>query len=143
MKTPRIDNQYADLLRKTGFKATQSKVQLLSILAKSKKPLSVEGIYRKFTEPAPDMATVYRSIKEFLAAGLIKQINFQHGHGHYEFAGLEDHHHFICSQCGKVEDIENCDLDSIISKAIKNSANFKQVTGHSFELFGLCGKCTL
>ena len=143
MKVSRIENKYADLLRKAGFKATQSKVQLLSILAKSKKPLSVDGIYSEFVESAADIATVYRSIKEFLAAGLIKQINFQHGHGHYEFAGLEDHHHFICSQCGKVEDIDNCDLDSIIKKAVKNSANFKQVTGHSFELFGLCGKCTL
>lgn len=143
MKSGRIDNQYADMLRKAGFKATQSKVQLLAILAKSKKPLSVEGIRSEFENSSPDLATIYRSIKEFLAAGLIKQINFQHGHGHYEFAGLEDHHHFICSQCGKVEDIDNCDLDLIIKKAIKNSKNFGQVTGHSFELFGLCRKCTL
>lgn len=139
----RIENRYADLLREAGFKATQSKVQLLSILAKSKEPLSVESIYKKFTDHAPDMATIYRALKDFLSVGLIKQINFQHGHGHYEFAGVNDHHHFICSQCGKVEDIENCDLDPIIKKAIKNSKNFKHASGHSFELFGLCKHCTL
>lgn len=142
MKNLRIENRYADLLRGAGFKATQPKAQLLSILAKSKEPLSVESIYQKFTDSPPDIATVYRSIKEFLLAGLIKQINFQHGHGHYEFAGQDDHHHFICSQCGKVEDIQNCELDPIIKKAIQNSKNFKHASGHSFELFGLCRNCT-
>ena len=143
MKALRIENKYTDLLRGAGFKATKTKVQLLSIMAKSKTPLSIDGIYKRFNDPVPDVATIYRSIKEFLSAGLIKQINFQHGHGHYEFAGLEDHHHFICSQCGKVEDIESCDLGPITQKAIKASKDFKYVTGHSFELFGLCGKCTL
>ena len=141
LKNSKIENRYANQLREAGFKATPAKIQLLVILANSKEPLSVESIYKKFKNPLPDMATVYRSLKELHAKGLLKQINMQHSHAHYEYAGLTDHHHFICNQCGVVEDIKNCDLGLVIKKALKDSKTFNNVTDHSFELFGLCKNC--
>jgi Fe2+ or Zn2+ uptake regulation protein len=143
MNKSKLKNRYADQLREAGFKATKSKLQLLAILADSKEPLSVNSIFRKFKSSIPDIVTVYRSLKELHAAGIIRQINLQHGHAHYEYAGLRDHHHFICNRCGKVEDIENCNLNAVIKKALKSSKDFTKATDHSFELFGICRSCTL
>lgn len=143
MNRTKFDNRYANQLREAGFKATHARVQLLSILANSKEPLSVSNIFHKFKDSVPDIVTVYRSLKELHAAGLIRQINLQHSHAHYEYGGRLDHHHFICSKCGKVEDIENCNLSSVIKKALKGSSHFQEVTDHSFELFGFCKNCKL
>lgn len=139
----KLNNRYANQLREAGFKATRSKVELLGILADSKQPLSVNSIFGKFKDAVPDIVTVYRSLKELHAAGVIRQINLQHGHAHYEYGDHKDHHHFICNKCGRVEDIENCNLTAVIKKALKNSKNFKEATDHSFELFGICRSCTL
>jgi Fe2+ or Zn2+ uptake regulation protein len=141
MNKSKPKNRYANQLREAGFKATKSKQQLLAILAESKEPLSVSSIYSKFKKPAPDIVTVYRSLKELHAAGVIRQIDLQHSHAHYEYGGQKDHHHFICNQCGKVEDIANCNLNAVIKKALKEAKNFNEVTDHSFELFGVCKNC--
>lgn len=137
-----VDARYAIQLRTAGFKATPAKLRLLALLANSSEPLSVQSIYRLFKSPAPDKATVYRSLKDFHTAGLIKQINFQHGHAHYEYAGQKDHHHLICNNCGVVEDIVNCNLNEVIKKALRNSKQFKSISDHSFELFGVCRTCS-
>ncbi len=134
-------NRFAEQLRGAGFKATPAKVQLLAILATSREPLSVDTILRKFKNPVPDIVTIYRSLKSFHVAGLIRQVNLQHGHAHYEYADKNDHHHFICNECGVVEDIKNCNLDSIMKKALKDSKNFEFINDHSFEIFGLCKNC--
>ena len=143
MNKSKLNNRYADQLREAGFKATHSRVQLLAILADSKEPMSVSSIFKKYRDSVPDIVTVYRSLKELHAAGIIRQINFQHGHAHYEYGSNKDHHHFVCNKCGKVEDIENCNLNAVIRKALKDSKDFKELTDHSFELFGICRNCTL
>lgn len=135
------DSRYAKQLRDAGFKATSSKIELLSILANSKEPLAVGTIFSSFKSTKPDMATVYRSLKELHLKGLIRQINLQHSHAHYEYTRDTDHHHFVCNDCGLVEDIKNCDLSPVVKKALKESKFFKEVSDHSFELFGRCKGC--
>ena len=134
-------NRFAEQLRNIGFKATKTRVELLTILAESTEPLAVSSIFKKFKGHIPDIVTVYRSLKELHTAGIIKQINLQHGHSHYEYGEQSDHHHFVCNVCGVVEDIEHCNLDPVIKSALKNSKSFKDITDHSFELFGVCKNC--
>lgn len=133
--------QFSRDLREVGLKVTRARLRLLQALSVAKHPISVEKIYQSLGKLKPDMATVYRALKDLQLSGLIKQIDFQHGHAHYEYAKDVDHHHLICTKCNRVEDIENCDIDPLISKTLKRSKYFDSQQYHNFEIFGVCKKC--
>lgn len=130
-----------ELLRDNGFKATSARLALLEVIYKADRPLSVEQIISRMGKKAPDTATLYRALKELKETGILKQVDLQHGHTHYEFADNEDHHHFVCTKCDRIENIDHGDLDDQIKRAVKKSKYFDEVREHYFELFGICKKC--
>jgi Fur family ferric uptake transcriptional regulator len=133
------DEKFANKLRAAGLRATLGRIDLIKILNKSGRPLSVEEIVQKFNLSL-DTVSLYRALNEFVEKGLAHKVAIGHSHAHYE-ASDSDHHHFICQKCGAIEDIKNCTLDKSIAKAIKNSKLFNHVNQHSFELYGKCLKC--
>lgn len=144
MTVSKHDKHHKALLNEASLKSTKARLGLLAILQRSKKPLAVEAVHRKFGADKPDMATVYRSLKDLLAVKLIRQVDLQHGHAHYEYVGdsNSDHHHIICTNCGLIEDITDCKVDPLIAKALQNSKRFTRATDHSFEIFGVCKTCS-
>ncbi|OGY90591.1 MAG: hypothetical protein A2677_03055 [Candidatus Komeilibacteria bacterium RIFCSPHIGHO2_01_FULL_52_14] len=87
------------------------------------------------------MATIYRSLRNLHAAGILRHVDFQHRHAHYELNDPKDHHHFTCTNCGKMVNFENCDVTKLISRVLRRTPSFSKVTEHSLELFGLCAQC--
>ena len=58
----------------------------------------------------------------------------------YELESLDHHHHIICIDCDKVEDIVlEKYLDSQEQKIMRQK-KFKTIS-HSLEFFGLCAEC--
>ncbi len=133
--------QVTSILRQAKFKATPGRIELLSVLMSAGRPLSVEQIIKKLKSKPLNSATVYRAVRELKNGGLLRQIDFQHGHAHYELGSLPDHHHIVCQQCGCVEELLNCHLQPLINKALSRTKNFKSISQHTFELFGVCKKC--
>ena len=99
-------------LRKVGLKVTLPRVKILSILenaeaeenAEGDHHLSAEDVYKKLLESGDDvgLATVYRVLTQFEAAGLVLRHNFEGGHAVFELAGEEHHDHMVCTQTGRV-----------------------------------------
>lgn len=142
LPTRQTQDRLRDLLHKTGFKATPGRLKLLALLQKSGKPLSISTILKNLKYGEIDRATVYRALTALCDKGLIRRVDFQHGHVHYEFFEEIDHHHLICTSCGEVEDFHHCDFVALKKSALKYSRKFPVITGHSFELFGLCRQCS-
>ncbi|SFL82738.1 ferric iron uptake transcriptional regulator [Marinobacter zhejiangensis] len=97
-------------LRKVGLKVTLPRVKILNILeSSSEHHLSAEDVYKKLLEQGDDvgLATVYRVLTQFEAAGLVLRHNFEGGHAVFEIATEEHHDHMVCTQTGEV--IEFCD----------------------------------
>jgi Fur family transcriptional regulator, ferric uptake regulator len=67
------------------------------------------------------------------------QIQFQEGKLRYELAGKEHHHHLVCENCGKIEDVLSRVIPAL-EEEIKNKHKFL-VKRHSLEFFGLCEDC--
>jgi Fur family transcriptional regulator, ferric uptake regulator len=126
-------------LRSSGLKATPARVAVLKVLTKAKKPLSIQNI-GKLLKDTPDQATLYRMVEQLKKAGIIHQINLEHGHAHYEIDSPTHHHHIICENCGKIVDISSCDIESLEKEVLKKSG-FKKINRHSLEFFGLCKNC--
>jgi Fe2+ or Zn2+ uptake regulation protein len=114
---------------------------VLTLLSRVRQPLNAEAIQQRLRHPALSRVTIYRVLTSLKEAALVRQIDFQQQHAYFELADPDDHHHLVCVKCKRVEDFVGCDADVVADAALRQSREFRIVTGHSFELFGLCNAC--
>jgi len=134
--------KHAPLLRKQlrghNLKVTPARLGILDVLTHTKKPISIQDISLKLKNT--DLATLYRTLETLKDLGIVTQVDFQHGHAHYELAARKHHHHLICQKCGKVADISKCDTSGLEKQALK-IGGFAKINSHSLEFFGICNAC--
>ena len=103
-------------LKKAGLKATLPRIRILEALEShgkerinSEHHLSAEDIYKQLISSGDDvgLATVYRVLTQFEAAGIVKRHNFEDGHSVYEIAEEEHHDHMICLESGIVNEFHD------------------------------------
>ncbi len=129
-------------LRQAGLKVTLPRVHILKILEKAEPHhLTAEDIYQALVEQGEDvgLATVYRVLTQFEAAGLVKRQHFTSGEAVFELEQGVHHDHLVCLSCGKVEEF----VDDFIEKQqeeIAKNAQFK-MTDHTLTIYGLCKNC--
>ena len=94
-------------LRKAGLKVTLPRLKILEILeSSSTRHLSAEDIYRTLLDGNEDigLATVYRVLTQFEAAGLVTRHHFEDGMAVFELNQGTHHDHIVCLDCGRVEE---------------------------------------
>ncbi|HXY37977.1 MAG TPA: Fur family transcriptional regulator [Planctomycetaceae bacterium] len=86
-------------------------------------------------------ATVYRTLRLMVEAGLLRRVARPNGREVYEHDyGYPQHDHFICRVCGELIEFQNGAISEILEEvAAKNSF---RVSGHRLEVYGLCSKCS-
>jgi Fur family transcriptional regulator, ferric uptake regulator len=92
-------------LRKAGLKVTHPRMRILEILeASDGKHMTAEDIYRRLLDHHDDigLATVYRVLTQFEAAGLVAKHNFEGGQAVYEIERGKHHDHMVDVDSGKV-----------------------------------------
>lgn len=112
---------------------------MLEMFSKKPIPLSAIEILEKLKTKGlkVNKTTVYRELEYMLIQKLLIQINFGDGKIRYETSSGEHHHHFVCDNCGLVEEVA---LDeSLLFNALKKT-HFA-IKRHSLEFFGLCSNC--
>ena len=117
-------------LRKAGLKVTLPRVKILQILESSERGhqhLGAEDVYRALRDAGEDvgLATVYRVLTQFEAAGLVTRHHFETGHSVFELAKGEHHDHMVCMVSGDVVEF----TDSIIEQRQRQIA-----ADHGYEL---------
>jgi Fur family ferric uptake transcriptional regulator len=128
-------------LRQADLKATPARLAVLEVLGKEQKPLDAGAIIDLLNRSRiyADQATIFRILNVFTDKGITRQINFNEGKSRYELSGRQKHHHLICQDCGDIEDMSDCPIDSL-KREIKFKHGFS-VKSHSLEFFGICQKC--
>ncbi len=123
------------------MRSTKPRRAILDVFRSHKTPLETQEIFALLENRKEDidLTTVYRSVTTFAQAGIIHQVDFADGVTRYELSSLPHHHHAICTNCGKVQDVKNCD-DKSVQKDIEKKLDF-DVKSHSMEFFGLCRDC--
>lgn len=130
------------LIRNAGLRATKPRIAVLHALASARRPLGIRELSLLLSSPI-DTVTLYRMMNDFTKAGIVSKIELGRGHATYELRGNDDHHHIICTACEKIEDFEDTEHETLAKRAVKRSKSFSQLTGHSFELYGLCNMCSV
>ena len=103
-------------LRKAGLKVTQPRKLILELLDESgNKHLTADDIYRVLIQAGEDigLATVYRVLNQFEAAGLVVKHNFESGQAYYELDSGEHHDHMVCVETGTVIEFSNSEIERL------------------------------
>jgi len=123
-------------LRKAGLKITLPRLKILEILENSKlRHMSAEDIYRELIGSDEDigLATVYRVLTQFEAAGLVTRHNFEGGHSVFELDDGEHHDHMVCVDSGEVVEFVSADIERL-QKEIAAKHGF-ELLDHSLVLY--------
>ncbi len=84
-------------------------------------------------------ATVYRTLKEFVDAGLLREFQLD-GRGVYEHDyGYPQHDHLYCQECQTLIEFQSDELLEL-RDAVAREHSFR-VTGHRFIITGVCKDC--
>ena len=103
-------------LRQAGLKITLPRLKILEILEDSKlRHMSAEDIYKHLLQEGEDigLATVYRVLTQFEAAGLVTRHNFEGGHSIFELDDGEHHDHMVVVESGEVIEFMSSEIEEI------------------------------
>ena len=107
-------------LRKVGLKVTHPRMRILELL-ESKTPqhhMTAEDIYRHLIDQGEEigLATVYRVLTQFEAAGLVLKHNFEGGQAVYELDRGGHHDHMVDVDTGHVIEFESAEIEELQRK---------------------------
>lgn len=119
-------------------RATKQKRAIRSAFESEGRPLSTTEAFEAAQALIEGLgiATVYRSIKSLLDDGWLTPIDVPGKGILYEVAGKEHHHHFSCTTCHRVFELDGCADDVLVPLP----RGFK-ATGHDLTIFGRCATC--
>ncbi len=126
-------------LRKAGLKVTLPRLKILEILGTATpRHMSAEDIYKHLLESHEDigLATVYRVLTQFEAAGLVTRHHFEGTTAVFELNEGEHHDHIVCLDCGKVEEFVDEEIEER-QHAIATRMQF-ELQDHAMILYARC-----
>lgn len=103
-------------LRNAGLKVTLPRLKILELLESSdRRHMSAEDIYRKLIDLKEDvgLATVYRVLTQFEAAGLVRRHHFEGGSAVFELERGHHHDHMVCLETGKVIEFVSEEIEKL------------------------------
>jgi Fur family transcriptional regulator, ferric uptake regulator len=123
----------------TAERNTRQRRAIREVVERAGRPLSTDEILAaaQASLPALGRATVYRSIRALLDEGWLTAVDVPGRSSLYELAGKEHHHHFECSDCKRVYELDGC------ASEVRGElpAGFV-TTGHDVTIYGVCAACS-
>ncbi len=130
-------------LRNVGLKVTLPRVKILEILEKQtdERHLSAEQVYKILLSENEDigLATVYRVLTQFEAAGLVARHHFEGGNSVFELDHGSHHDHIVCMKCGKVDEFTDEMIESRQNEIAQRLGY--ELKDHNLYLYGFCADC--
>ena len=101
---------------------------------------SADWVYQRMREQFPDVSlgTVYRNLKQLSEEGLIKSVGVVDGQERFD-ARTSPYSHFVCNQCGAVQDLPNCVSEEIIAPLGEEYGFVEQ--SYELHIYGICKEC--
>lgn len=103
-------------IKRAGLKVTLPRLKVLEVLENADPHhLSAEDVYKNLmdSDDSVGLATVYRVLTQFEAAGIVSRHNFDDGHSVYELASEEHHDHMVDVDDGQVIEFVNERIETL------------------------------
>ena len=97
-------------------------------------------VYMNVRQQIPNISlgTIYRNLTLLADRGEIQRLRLGDGTDHFD-ADTSPHYHFICNECGCVQDLRMDSLDDILDTAREHFNG--QIAGHMTYFYGSCDRC--
>ena len=125
-------------LESSGLRCTPQRYAVMAFLMEHPKHPTAAEIFEAVNraDPLSSRATTYNNLRDLVQAGLVREVAVEGRAARFDAKGMP-HHHFICDNCGDVEDVEWYDVPKPAPAALG-----KRVLRECELIFrGLCTKC--
>jgi Fur family transcriptional regulator, peroxide stress response regulator len=132
--------QLSQGIRDAGLRLTHQRLEIVRVLVADETHPDVETVYQAVRERVPTISldTVYRTLATLTERGLITRVLFTPGPARYD-PNPARHHHFVCTRCGLVRDVEDPDLDAV--RATAEVARIGRPDAVTVQFRGVCAAC--
>ena len=123
-------------LRKVGLKVTQPRKRILELLDEvGNEHVTADDVYRTLIQAGEDigLATVYRVLSQFEAAGLVIRHNFEEGRSLFERSSEEHHDHMVDIESGTVVEFVNDEIEQLQHRIAAKHGY--EIVSHNMVLF--------
>lgn len=124
-------------IKNAGLKVTLPRMRILEMFEKSdERHLKAEDIYKMLLDAGEEiaLATVYRVLTQFEAAGLVTRHHFEGGHAIFELDDGDHHDHLVDIETGEVVEFFDEEIERR-QQEIAKKHNFT-ITDHTMVLYG-------
>lgn len=142
MRRERVSQQdLKRMIRDMGLKVTTPRLAILEALGRGRAHVTAQEVFEKVKTKDSEIgfATVYRFLRFLTEKKLVTEVRMGGMPARYELTPRAHHDHLTCTDCGKIVEFENHDIEEL-QQLVANNNGFT-LTGHVLELYGVCPKC--
>jgi Fur family transcriptional regulator, ferric uptake regulator len=128
------------VLARQGLRPTRQRVAVLGALA-SRDDATAQQIHAVLMDEGErvGLATVYRTLARLRESDVVDTLRHHPGEVCYRLCGEGHHHHLTCSECHRVVELGDCELDPWLADLA--SEHGFTVSEHTVEVTGVCRAC--
>ena len=130
-----------EILAGAGVRTTAQRATVLAELAAERDDVTAQELHERLRARGErlGLATVYRTLRLLAEAGVVDALSHHAGELCYRWCGDEHHHHLLCSECHRVVELVDCELDPWLERVSREHGFV--TTGHRLEVSGVCPDC--
>ncbi len=127
-------------LRAGGLRVTATRTAVFGALA-AHPHASADDVFDRIRShlPGTSMQSVYNALGDFVAAGLARRIEPAGRPGMYELRVADNHHHMVCTSCGRIDDVD-CVVGAAPCLHVPDTAGY-DIASAEVTFWGLCPDC--
>ena len=130
-----------ELLKQAGLKVTRQRTAILATLQEATGSMTADEIFitLKQKDQSFGLSTVYRALSSLEEHGLVSRSDLPGSSQCYFMKTAGHRHRLICTLCKRSVLLDGCPVEQFAAKV--GGENGFLITGHSFEIFGVCPEC--
>jgi len=133
---------FREYIRQRGLRRTPEREEILQEIFMIHGHFDVDELYLQLKDKGSKVskASIYRVLPLLIDCGLVREVDFNDGHWHYEHIyGHAHHSHLRCLRCGEMLEFEEPML-TLLEEQLARKYGYR-IKGHQLQVHGFCATC--
>jgi Fur family ferric uptake transcriptional regulator len=125
-------------LEARGYRVTPPRRAVIAAVLQQDSHFTVDDVLHRCRRGA-GRATIFRTIRLLTDLGVVCRVLMDDASLHYRVSQRGHHHHLVCTDCGNVQDLDQCVISGLV-RGLSEASGY-EIEGHWLELYGRCSPC--